>query len=393
MNELAAKSLDGQRTGSRTFGVGLCVCIVASAYLALVLGKVALHDSNPSSFAEISAEFVDVSALPAEYMVMPGGADGQFYLRLAFNPFTTQANEHGIRLDVPAYRQQRLMYPLLAWLLALGNPSLLPVALIAINYAGLCILAWVGATLALRLGRAPAWGLFIPLYAGFVVSLARDLTEIVATCFMVAALLALMNKQHRLATLLLCGAALSRETTGILLVCLLAAAVPAVRSRFPNAQLPWYVAGVPLLVLAGWQIYLWTRWGVWPIVATRVNFAPPLTGLGGFVAAISPWPQGLTAWVRAIEIGGGLLMAITVVLVLRSNRLSWPLRLAWLGYSVSALLLSNAVWASDWHILRALAEWHVLGVLVLLGSAQRRAALALLAAAPVWLWTFLGAYG
>ena len=89
---------------------------------------------------------------------MPGGADGQFYLRLAFNPFTPQQNEHGIRLDNPPYRQQRLLYSLLAWLLAVGQPPLFPAMLIAINYAGLCTLAWIGARLAQSLGRSPAWG-------------------------------------------------------------------------------------------------------------------------------------------------------------------------------------------------------------------------------------------
>jgi hypothetical protein len=365
---------------------------VASVYLALVLGKVALHDGNPSSFAEISAEFVDVSALPAEYMVMPGGADGQFYLRLAFNPFTPQPNEHGIRLDNPPYRQQRLLYPLLGWLLALGRPGLFPAMLIAINYAGLCILAWIGGKFAQILGRSPAWSLFIPLYPGFVVALARDLTEILATCLIAAGLLALHNKRQVLATGLLCGAALSRETTVVLLVCLLATSVPTVARRVRVPHLPVYVAGIPLLAFVGWQVFLWIRWGALPVLATNNNVAPPLAGLLIFVGALDPWPQTPAAWVRVIEIAGATLIAVVVILALRSTRISWPIRQAWVAYSVMALLLSRAVWESDWHILRALAEWHVLGVLILMGSAHRFAMLPLLAAAPVWLWTFLGAY-
>ena len=44
------------------------------------------------------------------------GYDGAFVYRLALDPFTEQPVAHGITLDNPSYRQQRIVLPLVAWL-------------------------------------------------------------------------------------------------------------------------------------------------------------------------------------------------------------------------------------------------------------------------------------
>ncbi len=71
----------------------------------------------------------------------------------------------------------------------------------------------------------------------------------------------------------------------------------------------------------------------------------------------------------------------------RPVQVELSLRIAWLGYGALALLLAGGVWSSDWHFLRALAEWHVLAALILLASFSRLAPLPLLTMAPIWLWT------
>ncbi len=92
------------------------------------------------------------------------GYDGEFYYRLALDPFTAKKIDYGIGLDDPPYRMQRIGYPLLAWAVSLGNARILSWVMISLNLAGLGLIARAGAGIALRAG-APAWaGTLAALY-------------------------------------------------------------------------------------------------------------------------------------------------------------------------------------------------------------------------------------
>lgn len=81
-------------------------------------------------------QFVQVAAAPAGLLVTHGpGYDGQFFYRLALRPWTHQRTEFGITLDQPAYRQQRIVYPLLTFILARGAPPATAWALLGCNLA------------------------------------------------------------------------------------------------------------------------------------------------------------------------------------------------------------------------------------------------------------------
>lgn len=69
------------------------------------------------------------------------GYDGQFFLTLGLDPGLTNPDSIAA-LDGPPYRYQRILYPLLGYLLGLGKPALIPYALVAINMA--CITGLVG---------------------------------------------------------------------------------------------------------------------------------------------------------------------------------------------------------------------------------------------------------
>ena len=107
----------------------------------------------------------------------------------ALNPFTSEELEFGIRLDAPSRRQQRLLYPILVWILSVGNPTGVPALLILVNLAGLGMIGWIGARLALQMGRHALWGLLFSFYPGFLVSLSRDLSEIVASTLLLLGIL------------------------------------------------------------------------------------------------------------------------------------------------------------------------------------------------------------
>jgi hypothetical protein len=144
----------------------------------------------------------------------PGGFDGQFSYYIALDPLHAASY-----LDDAAYRYTRVLYPLLARLLALGNSTAIPYTLVAVNY-----LALAGGTLALatwlsRKGLSVWWALIFGLYPGFFEGLRYDLTEPLGYALIAVAvfLYDFGPARGRLVMSALCMAlaVLARETTAI----------------------------------------------------------------------------------------------------------------------------------------------------------------------------------
>ncbi|HEV2457094.1 MAG TPA: hypothetical protein VGS80_01925, partial [Ktedonobacterales bacterium] len=100
------------------------------------------------------------------------GYDGQFDYFIALDPVNAR-----YYIDVPAYRYGRILYPMTARLLALGQPGLVPYTLLAVN-----LLAAAGGTLALaawlkRKRLSPWLALLFGLYPGLFIAFQRDLNE------------------------------------------------------------------------------------------------------------------------------------------------------------------------------------------------------------------------
>jgi hypothetical protein len=143
------------------------------------------------------------------------GYDGQFYYRLALDPFNWRHAAYGITMD-HAYRYTRLGYPLLAWALSLGQARLLPLVLVAINLACVAAIGWLGGILARDAGRHALWGLLLVAYFGTVISVGRDTAEPLAGALMLGGLLALRRGRPGLAAALLACAVVTDETMLVL---------------------------------------------------------------------------------------------------------------------------------------------------------------------------------
>jgi hypothetical protein len=120
------------------------------------------------------------------------GYDGQFAYYIARDPAGGCP-----RCDAPSYRYQRILYPILAWALALGQRALIPWTLIAIN-----VVALVGGTYfterLLEAHHVSRWyALVYGLYGGLVAGLRLDLTEPLAYGLVQAGLWAWMKQEAR----------------------------------------------------------------------------------------------------------------------------------------------------------------------------------------------------
>src|ERR1019366_1157154 len=143
--------------------------------------------------------------VPADLTVIPniGGYDGITFYRFALDPFTASRTEFGITLDTPPYRNQRIAYPFIVWLLSLGHARWVPALLVIVNIAAAAAMAAFGGAFARRLGYHALWGVIVPLYPGFLLTLSRDLAEIVASMFAMGAIWAISARRNFTAAILL----------------------------------------------------------------------------------------------------------------------------------------------------------------------------------------------
>jgi hypothetical protein len=310
------------------------------------------------------------------------GSDGQFNYRLALYPFTHQPLDYGIQFDHPAARQQRIIYPLVSWLAAFGSPIFVPALLIFVNYFALCLLGWLGGTIAQTLKRHALWGVLLPLYPGCLIALSCDSVEILELCLLLASLVALRRQCHVCATLLLTLALLTKETA-LLAVIAAACVYGAARQRGREPSVKWFYFTVPLAVFVLWQALLFYIWRTLAVAHDQREIGLPFVGfIRLLVKALrgqTPMPTGTL--IELLLIAG---FALLVLVQLRTTVASLFERAAWVLFAVWAFALNSNVWNTDWNFWRALAEVYLLGALIIIGG--RRAHRFVLGASIIGLW-------
>ena len=218
------------------------VVLVALLYLGLV---VAANGGDPLALATLGTRFSEGDPEGTE------GYDGQFSYYIAIDPLNGWQ-----RLDVPAYRYQRILYPLLARLLALGQHAAIPYVLPVINIVALGIGTWLTELILCRHGMSRWYAITYGLYAGQLMSARLDLNEPLAHALVVAAILCLERERWGWGVALFALAALAKETTlvfvgGYLLYLLVSRQWKKVAGLTLGAGLPFSV----------WQLVLWAWLG------------------------------------------------------------------------------------------------------------------------------------
>ena len=312
--------------------------------------------------------------------------DGRAYYRLALDPLTLVVTDHGIAFTRPAYWQARIGYPLASWVLSLGGrPALVPATLVLVNLLAVVGVAVLAAHAVTRWGRSPWWGVVPALWAGFLVGLGQDLTEPLAGVLLLAALLLMRSGRHVLAALALTAAGLTRETTLVVAVAVLVAALAARRAGPARRTAPgWWVGVVPLVAYAGWRGWVRARWSdVVPAPPADSPLGVPGLELARYVGS---------ALVHPVVEAPNLMLLVPSVLALGAAatglRAAGPRheRLALAAYLL--VLVSLPVWDRGQAYLRWGCEPLLIGWLLLAGAGGARAdrALRVLVPAVVVVW-------
>ena len=292
---------------SRFFRSEWAVALLVLAIYGLFLARFFGAGGDPRDFILIGSNFIDRPGPSALIVPDPGyhyakvGYDGQFCYYIALDPVNAPTY-----IDDAAYRYTRILYPMTARLLALGQPALIPYTLILVNW-----LAIAGGTLALaawlrRKGCSPWFALVFGLYPGLYISLQRDLNEPLAYALVALAIYLFdFGGRRRLlwAGISFALAALTRESTALFaliygLAVLLASVDGAgwlerLKANWLRAALFLTLTLAPLALWKGFLL-LWLKSTGVPAVDS-----PEIIPFGG-IASLWPWQTNQIAAVVAI---------------------------------------------------------------------------------------------
>ena len=237
--------------------------------------------------------------------------DGHFAYQIALRG--SQATPF---LDVPAYRYQRILYPLLSRIISLGQAGLVPWVLISVNIAAIAAGTWVVEKLLARFGVSRWYALIYGLYGGNLVALRTNLTEPLAYTLVALAILAWEKDRRWWAAAAFSLAVLTKEVT------LIFAVAYAIHALFQR-EWRWAAAlAATALPFAAYQLVLWAWLG-----------SPGIGSGGAGATPFSPIP--LAGWFSIMNVNMTAFLLVSLMVVPISVLPS----LAGIGLSIRQLLV------------------------------------------------------
>ena len=333
------------------------VALAATLFWVLVVSFIAdfRYDGDIRALLCVGEETHHPAAFDTVPTAGPWGYDGQQYAALATDPFLRQGDTVEA-LDNPAYRATRVMVPLLAWLLALGNST---AALVV--YQLLCWGLGLGSVFLVARwladeGLSPWWALLLVTSTGLAAAIIRSTPDAAALLFMLAALWLHARHRPRLALVLVCAAVLARETS--YLVALAIALDELRRRRLASAAV---FVSVPLALVVVWQLYLRSVLGSAFETGTS-NFSVPFAWLPAKLATV--FAGGNIWWMEFLGLCAVAATVLAMVVVAtRPSNWSAP-ELSFLAFGAMGLFLSYNVYCETWAYARALVPLPFLAVLI-----------------------------
>jgi hypothetical protein len=330
--------------------------ILYAAAPALLLGaflaRGVLHDfrGNWSALFYFGDAWLEGGALPRNAVVRKGpGYDGQFYYRIARDPFLPLArlaigsgSGPALGIDTPAYRYRRIAYPLAARLAALGTTDGLAWSFPLVSVFGV----WLGVFSTSRLfetfGWRRWWGVGYAMLPGLVFSASRNLCEGLAIALVSAALLELARRRTAPAIALLTLAHLAHETTVLVSIGCFVHALG--RTGRPRDAAPYLL---PVAVALLWSVAVAAAFppGLVALVSPSGSegLGVPLEGIWHKLRWLAYLPKSGRFWTQEALLVPPILLALGVLLkaTWKRDAETW---LTGLLVSLFVLTFGDAVW-------------------------------------------------
>lgn len=174
------------------------VLFLLIVFVGIVLDN---HNWNPRTFVLEGTKFRDSDPTGTK------GYDGQFAYYIASDPL----NAYKIS-DIPGKRYQRILYPMLAFILSLGGRSvLLPWVMIGINLVAITLSVGILAELLRERNSVPLFSIVLVCFVGTLFALRADLNEPLAVLLSLMGLRAYENSNPYKAMVFFGLAGLTKE--------------------------------------------------------------------------------------------------------------------------------------------------------------------------------------
>ncbi len=316
------------------------------------------------------------------------GYDGQFFFYMAQNPGVIINCSHiagHCPIDANPLREERILYPMTARLLTLGNADLLHPVLFLIDLAAILITVFLVGLMCVEAGASKWLSVAAGIFAGEVMGLLRDLAEPYAVMWAVLAVYFLRKNRPLWCAVAVAAAVLTREQL-ILVLPLLALPLLA-RRRFGTLLLFLAISLGPFIA---WQVELhriFGRWGLTESLADTRGLHLPFQAL---LSHHSNSQFGVTVVFAALPIIVSLLLVLGWIRSHGPRALfADPVPVIALIYGVLATLTAYAEWGDIWASTRIVAPLAVLGILIACGVGPRyRSVYAVLMGATVLVMFF-----
>jgi hypothetical protein len=375
--------------------------IALLAWLAFVLARWQVWArGNFARFVLLGTTYSHARYLPKGMVIgdpHAKGYDGQFYYRLAINPFNWHHTAYGITMD-QSYRYTRIGYPLLAWLGSFGQHQAVPVALVVINLLCVAAMAVLGAMFAQQAGRHALWGLAFAAYFGLVISVGRDTAEPLAEACMLGGLLAYRQGRWILAAVVFAYGGLTRETIllaplaiAVMRLIWFARGAPAQadsgRARPSRIDLAWVIPGaVQVAIQVAARLTLRGQGVPLNVDRTR-NLATPFTAMTDALrfesARIDTSRLGLYD-IPLLEYATLAVLVVAGLAVIYVTKARGHERLAFVLAVLQVCAMSSQIWASTFGDGRSMIEPYLFALILLLATPRRYLGAYRLGAIVVW---------
>ncbi len=267
----------------------LSPAVLVFVIAALIVAGVTLHaGGDPLVLARLGTRFSQGDPSGTE------GYDGQFVYYIAIHPDPALVAPF---LDVPAYRYQRILLPVLAHLLSFGNPSAVPWVLVIIEILALAAGTWIVGALLSGWGASRWYALVYGLYAGYLLAVLVDLPEPLAYGLVAGGIAALESRHNVLGWFLLGLSVFAKEVT----ILFVGAAIFAYLAQKRPREAFW-LALIGILPYLVFQVWLWKVFG------------QPGIGSGGAMATQFEWIPYMGLW-RIGQFSLVYLAAMSIVFV------------------------------------------------------------------------------
>ncbi|NQU40080.1 MAG: hypothetical protein HQ523_09020 [Lentisphaerae bacterium] len=342
------------------------ILIVSLVYGGFIYRYSLNFGKNLSGLICLGDRFMPAERVPSGTFVLPQsvGYDGTFFYMMAFDPLIR--GDMQAFMDEPAYRYQRIGYPALVWLVALGQPARFASAMVAVNL--LAVLAgMLGVASLCRHRQCSQWvALFYGMLSGLAIGIFRDLAGPTAMAWLVWAVVAFMTKRYWLTAALMTAAILSREILVVMLPVFCFDAMVLNR----DWRRGW-VPGLALLPALGWQLYVTRRIGEAPWHGGARNLGRPLHAMVQHAQEVllsaqhAPAEQVYLALFLSASLSG-LLLALW-----QAWRRRDAISFGFLGFALMPLFMTRFVWVEPWSYGRVLLPGAVFVVLSFVWSRNR----------------------